>query len=101
MLLLMDIPRLSRIEFHILELLVEHGQPYALEMVRASSRLKRGTVYVTLRRMEDKGYVESWPEKSEFESGLPRRRYRMTGHGARLLAAWQQADRSYAAGPAT
>jgi DNA-binding PadR family transcriptional regulator len=52
----MDIPRLSGKEFAILNLLVTNGEMYGLEMVRAlPSTLKRGTIYVTLSRMEEKG----------------------------------------------
>ena len=44
----------------ILELLVDGGELYGLQLVAASRRrLKRGTVYVTLGRMEEKGYISS------------------------------------------
>ena len=47
---------LSAKETLILELLVRDGELYGLQMVAASKRrLKRGTVYVTLGRMEEKG----------------------------------------------
>ena len=37
---------------------------FGLQLVEQSKgTLKRGTVYVTLGRMQDKGYVESWTEK--------------------------------------
>jgi DNA-binding PadR family transcriptional regulator len=37
--------------------LLRHQELYGLQLVAASrGRLKRGTVYVTLRRMEEKGY---------------------------------------------
>lgn len=63
---------------------------YGLELVRASGgSLRRGTVYVTLGRMEEKGYVESHPEVQERGAiGLPRRLYRPTGLGLRVLDAW-------------
>ena len=49
------IPTLSSKESLILELLVERGEMYGPQLVSASPRrLKRGTVYVTLGRMEDK-----------------------------------------------
>src|SRR5687767_470787 len=54
------LPRLSPKELLILELLVGHDDMYGLAMVTASRRrLKRGTVYVTLGRMEEKGYIAS------------------------------------------
>ena len=86
-----DIPRLSPKETEILQLLVGRGEAYGLEMVKASEgRLKRGTIYVTLNRMEEKGYVESRkaPVK-EGQQGPPRRLYKATGHGARVLNAWR------------
>ena len=46
-------------ELLVLELL-RHQELYGLQLVAASrGRLKRGTVYVTLGRMEEKGYITS------------------------------------------
>ena len=83
-------PTLSRKESLILDLLVQHGQMYGLELVAVSRRqLKRGTVYVTLDRMEDKGYVASRLEEAPPRAGgLPRRIYRPTALGRRVLSAW-------------
>lgn len=63
-----------------------------MELIEASDgRLKRGTVYVTLDRMEDKGLVESWTEDApEGHRGPPRRKYRVTGLGEAALAGWQE-----------
>lgn len=89
------LPRLSGTERLILELLVEHGELFGLAMVEASGgRLKRGTVYVTLGRMEDKGYLESRQEPlPPGATGLPRRLYTPTGHALRVLDAWRLAER--------
>jgi PadR family transcriptional regulator, regulatory protein PadR len=78
----------SPIEVAILELL-SGKEMYGLEMVKASDRLKRGTIYVTLNRMEEKGLVKS---RVVEESGLTagRRIYGMTGHGQRAYVAWQR-----------
>ncbi len=86
---------LSAKETLILELLVRDGELYGLQMVAASrKRLKRGTVYVTLGRMEDKGYVSSRQEDAPPDAGgLPRRLYRATPLGRRVLAAWAKATR--------
>lgn len=83
-------PTLSRKESLILDLLVQHGQMYGLELVAVSRRqLKRGPVYVTLDRMEDKGYVASRLEEAPPRAGgLPRRIYRPTALGRRVLSAW-------------
>jgi DNA-binding PadR family transcriptional regulator len=85
---------LSAKEMLILDLLVHDGELYGLQMVAASKRLKRGTVYVTLGRMEEKGYVASRQEDAPPEAGgLPLRLYRATPLGRRVLAAWTTAAR--------
>lgn len=86
----LDVPSLSNTEAMILELLLDAARPmYGLELVKASrSRLKRGTVYVTLDRMEDKGFIESERESSSVNSnGQVRRLYRPTGMGERVVRA--------------
>jgi PadR family transcriptional regulator len=82
-------PRLSDKERVILELLSTE-ELYGLELVAASrGRLKRGTVYVTLGRMEQKGYVSARSEPSpEGAGGLPRRMYSATPYGIRVMNAW-------------
>ena len=84
------VPRLSAKETLLLELLTQAGEQYGLQLVAASKgRLKRGTVYVTLGRMEDKGYVTSRAEEApDGAGGLPRRLYEATPHGLRVLEAW-------------
>ena len=57
------VPSLPPKERAILELLVSDGPLYGLQLVeRSGGALKRGTVYVTLGRMEAKGYVVSEQE---------------------------------------
>ena len=74
----------------ILERLVGAGPTFGQQLVDESGgALKRGTVYVTLSRMEAKGLVSSEQEAQlPGAVGLPRRIYRITGLGERLLAAW-------------
>jgi DNA-binding PadR family transcriptional regulator len=74
----------------ILELLVNEGPLFGLQLVEASQgRLKRGTVYVTLKRMAAKGLVDSTQESLPAGAiGLPRRTYTITGHGKRVLELW-------------
>ena len=84
-----EIPKLSKKEAVILHLLVSQGSMYGLEMIRASNELKRGTVYVTLGRMAEKGYVESNLEDAP-ESRVARRVYRATGYGKRVLSFWER-----------
>ena len=82
--------RLPAKERLILDLLVSTGPLYGLRLVELSEgRLKRGTVYVTLARMEGKGYLESEQEAAPPGAiGLPRRLYRSTPMGERVLHAW-------------
>lgn len=86
---------LSGKEAVVLELLLEKParEMYGLEMVADSrNKLKRGTIYVTLDRMEDKGYVQSRLEEPRPNvSGLPRRLYRVTGYGQKIFRAWELA----------
>ena len=87
-----NIPRLSNKEFCALELLANQGEMYGLEMVKASDGLlKRGTIYVLLSRMADKGYVTSRQEKEDGRAGMPRRKFRVTGAGERAYRATQAA----------
>jgi PadR family transcriptional regulator, regulatory protein PadR len=90
-----DPPRLSRTERRILALLAG-GEAFGLELVQKSEgAVKRGTVYVTLGRMEEKGYVESRLEPLPPGGiGLPRRLYRPTVYGLRVLNAWSFAARA-------
>jgi PadR family transcriptional regulator PadR len=83
-------PSLPSRERLILELLVASGPMFGLQLVEASGgALKRGTVYVTLGRMQKKGYIESeQEEKAAGAIGLPRRIYRPTRLGERVLKAW-------------
>jgi DNA-binding PadR family transcriptional regulator len=87
------LPTLSPKEALILELLIGAKEMYGLELVAASDgALKRGTVYVTLGRMEEKGYVDSRLEDAPPSAGgLPRRIYAATTLGREVLAAWTAA----------
>src|SRR6266446_2012149 len=87
------IPTLPPKEALILHLRAGKKEMYGLELVAASKRrLKRGTVYVTLGRMEKKGYVTSRLEDAPAGAGgLPRRVYQPTALGRRVLAAWTKA----------
>jgi PadR family transcriptional regulator PadR len=82
----------------ILELLVSEGPMYGLALVeRSGGALKRGTVYVTLGRMEAKGWVVSAQEPLPPGGiGLPRRIYRPTALGERALRAWTAFTRELA-----
>lgn len=89
------VPTLSSKEALVFDLLLKtpSSEKYGLELVNESAnRLKRGTIYVTLNRMEDKGYVESRLEEPERPtSGIPRRLYKVTGYGQKVYEIWQLA----------
>ena len=96
------IPTLPPKEALILELLVEQSEMYGLQLVTASKRrLKRGTVYVTLGRMEEKGFITSRLESpAPDEGGLPRRVYEPTAFGRRVLSAYAHVIRHLTPEPA-
>jgi PadR family transcriptional regulator PadR len=75
----------SALEHLVLDLLSAQSSAYGLELVAASrGRLKRGSIYVTLGRMEQKGLVTSRLEGEPGE-GPPRRIYEPTALGLRAL----------------
>ncbi len=96
----MDVPRLSGKEAEILRLLIANGEMYGLQMVNASSELKRGTIYVTLMRMAEKGYVESRDEESPAPDRPARKLFKATGLGMRAYRAMEAAQRAFAGGAA-
>ena len=74
--------RLPATERLVLGLLSSGGASYGLQLVEASKgRLKRGGIYVTLGKMEEKGLLSS----SLQDDG--RRIYELKGLGHRALAA--------------
>lgn len=84
---------LSKTEALILQIMSENGfrEVYGLELLKLSNGgIKRGTIYTTLQRMEDKGFVVSrQEEKPNDVSGIPRRLYEITGTGQRALQAYE------------
>ncbi len=83
---------LPPLEALILDLLTARGPTYGLDLVAASrGRLKRGSVYVTLGRMEKKGFVRSRVDQRPAE-GPPRRLYEPTALGLRALVAARLLD---------
>jgi len=95
------LPSMSLTESLILDLLRARDR-YGLELVEASAgRLKRGSIYVTLARMETKGFVESWQEERPRGAiGLPRRLYRATDYGLKVHDAYQLLREALALKPA-
>jgi DNA-binding PadR family transcriptional regulator len=92
------LPSLSAKEAEILELVVG-AERFGLELVTLSGgSIRRGTVYVTLGRMEEKGFVRSRPDPSQPGVTLPRRLYRATALGEAALASRQALSRLVARG---
>ena len=85
------LPSMSKTESLVMELL-RGRERYGLELVDASDgALKRGSVYVTLARMEEKGFVDSrQEERAAGESGTQRRLYRATHYGRKVHGAFTQ-----------
>ena len=75
-----------------------HGESFGLQIVEQSrAAVKRGTVYVTLGRMQQKGLVASRTETPPPGAiGLPRRLYRPTAYGVALLDILMRAARDLA-----
>jgi DNA-binding PadR family transcriptional regulator len=92
---------LSLVESVILDLLEDQTR-FGLELVELSAgRLKRGSVYVTLARMEAKGFVESYQEERHPAAiGLPRRLYRATPYGVQVSSAYRQLQAALSLRPA-
>ena len=95
------LPSISATESLILDLL-DAGEKFGLELIEASSgHLKRGTIYVTLARMETKGFVESrQEERAPAAIGLPRRLYKPTSYGLKVRDAYRLLREALALRPA-
>ena len=97
----LKIPSMSATEALLLDLLGD-GERFGLELVSTSGgRVKRGSVYVTLSRMEAKGFVESrQEERPPGAIGLPRRLYKPTAYGATVRQAYQSLQQAISLRPA-
>ena len=86
----MRLPSISSTESLLLDML-GHRERLGLELVDYTGGTnKRGSVYVTLARMEAKGFVESRQEdRAPGAIGLPRRLYRATPYGLKVRDAYR------------
>lgn len=64
-----------------------YGIPIVEEIERRTGRsVARAAVYITLRRLEEKGFVSSWmSDPTPERGGKPRRYVELTSDGARAL----------------
>ena len=78
---------LSTRKLLILRLLSSRPDAYGLDLVSLSNGvLERGTIYIMLADLEDRGFVTSRLENVEDASGrLPRRIYAITAQGKTLV----------------
>jgi DNA-binding PadR family transcriptional regulator len=66
---------------------------------QSNGQIPRGSIYLNLKRLEDRGYLKSEKEKDP-EFTIPKRLYQVTGLGQRAFQAWQygqDAQRQYLA----
>jgi len=91
---------MSATESLLLDLLAD-GERFGLELVATSEgRVKRGSVYVTLARMEAKGFVQSrQEERAPGAIGLPRRLYKATPYGLKVRDALRSLHETIALKP--
>lgn len=80
-----DVLTLGQTEAVVLGVLLSSPaqEMYGLEiLVQSKGLLKRGSLYVTLQRMEEKKLIQSRQEaRPKPEAGIPRRVYTVTGIG--------------------
>ena len=83
----------------VAELLYPYAELYGLELVKLSGgRLKRGSIYVILARMADKGYVESRTVPApRGTQGPARRKFKLTSGGGAMFEAHSAARLSFLA----
>lgn len=84
----MSYPFSERTELLVLQRLRDAPRGmYGLELVKGSDgALKRGSVYLTLGRLEEKGYVQSRAQADANHPHIPRPIYKITALGARAFA---------------
>ena len=90
-----DFPKISDTEHLILKLISINGpEMFGLEIVRASNgKVKRGSLYTTLARMESKGLVKSRKETTPPDYlSAPRRMYTLSGLGDEAMKAKETAQ---------
>lgn len=82
-------PNISHIEIDILNCL-KIKPMYGFELVKDSGgNIKLGSVYTTLRRMEDKGLINSFAEENRYgekSKRKPKRWYTITSDGVQYLS---------------
>jgi PadR family transcriptional regulator PadR len=80
-----ETPRMTTQTLAVLAVLVESRRELAGADLGKETKLKSGTLYPILLRLEEAGWLEGrWEQTSASELGRPRRRlYKLTGTGMR------------------
>lgn len=81
--------RITENEASVLRTILYRGERHGLGIVRVDdNRISRGSVYYLLRRLEEKGLVESRVEEPGKNPGNPRRMFTPTDPGVFSLMVW-------------
>lgn len=72
-------------ERRVLDYLAANGESFGADMLAGGALDRRGTMYVLLARMEDRGFIKSHDAVDTYGTGLPRRVYRLTDAGRAAL----------------
>ena len=95
------LPKVSNKELVVLGLLASRGDMFGLQMVKESNKaIGRGTIYVTLARMEKKGLVESFRKDAGNSIEDYKKHYKITGMGQRTLRDMENALAAWKGGAA-
>ena len=72
--------------------LLKQGDAYGYKIIRELDtrsggyyKIKEGSLYPVLYRLEDKGYIESYRKEMTSERSVPRKYYRITSEGKKHL----------------
>ena len=79
-----ELPRLSKLEVRIIDLLLAKPREGMYGAAIVAHGVAEGSVYTTLGRMVDKGFVESYRQTRQ--GGPPRRYFRLTPSGTYAIA---------------
>ena len=99
----------STTDVYILKVLSVKDKAYGFEILdklnnhyRPGSKMKLGSIYPALNRLEKDGFVEwSWGDETEASGGARRKYYSITAQGLTTLEAHEKYQMSLATKPST
>lgn len=72
--------------------IISEGDTYGYDLINTLDSqsqgyylMKEGSLYPILYRLEDKGYIESYRKTLQQERAVPRKYYKITASGSRIL----------------